>query len=804
METFLQDIRYGFWLLFRQPGFTVVALLTLTLGIGATTGIFSILNAVLLQPLPYSRSDRLVMVWESLPKKGVSQSIVSAPNFKDWVEQNQSFESMAAYSNRSYILSGTDESEKVLGVAATASLFPLLGINPNYGSVFLPQDENPGRNQVVILSYGLWRRRFGSDTGVLGSAITINNVKHTVVGIMPPDFEFPVQPEKAELWVPLFLDLGQADRRSHNYHVVARMKPNVTLEQARADMNIIARRLEQQYPDSNTGWGVNIITLQDHIVGKIRLSLLVMFGAVCLVLLIACANIANLLLARSTVRQKEVAIRAVLGASRPRLIRQMLTESLLLSLFGSGLGLAFAYWGVKLLVAVGPENILRVRVISIDWRVLGFTLLVALVTGVIFGLAPALQATKANLNEWLKEGSGRATANPIRSRMRNLLVVFEVAMALMLLIGSGLMIKSFIRLQRVEPGFNPENILTAEISLPGSKYRELHEIATFYQQTLNRIAGLPGVQSASVTQALPLSGNNNNLTVVIKGSSFPNGQYPSADYRSVGPDYFRTMGIQTLSGREFSDKDVADTPLVAIVSETMAKRFFPGENPIGKRLFMGDGIQVWREIIGVVRDVKHFGLDRESTAEMYVPYLQRPWPNMTLTLRCANDPMSLSAAVRNQIRQVDKEQAASNIRTMEQVLSNSVSQRRFNLLMLSAFAAVAIALAVIGIYGVISFSVMQRTHEIGVRMALGARQIDILKLVLGEGLTLAVIGMVIGIIGGVAFSRIMSTLLYGVSPTDLSVFVSVSLALVGIALAACYFPAQRAISIEPIVAIRSE
>lgn len=708
---------------------------------------------------------------------------------------------MAAFSNRSYILSGADEPEKVQGVATTASLFSLLGINPKYGNVFLPEDEGPGRNQVVILSHGLWQHRFGSATGILGSDITINNMSHTIVGIMPPEFEFPLQLEKAELWVPLLLN---PDRRSYNYRVIARLKPNVRLEHAQADMSVIAQRLERQYPDSNTGRGVNVVSLQEHIVGKIRLSLLVLFGAVCLVLLIACANVANLLIARSTVRQKEVAIRAAVGASKFRLLCQMLTESLLLGLLGSGLGLILAYWGVKLLVAIGPESVLRVREISIDWRVLGFTLLVALATGVIFGLAPALQATKANLNEWLKEGGGRTTMCPVRGRMRNLLVVFEVAMALMLLIGAGLMIKSFSRLHQVKSGFNPQNLLTAEVNLPRSKYRDGYQIIAVYQQVLNRIAGLPGVQSASAIHALPLSGNNNSILAVIEGRPLPRGESTSADYRAISPDYFRTMGIPMLDGRAFTDKDAAGSPAVVIVSETMAKKFFPNEDPIGKRLTIGDGIAAPREVVGVVGDVRHFGLDRESTAEMYVPLLQRPWMNITLALRCTTDPAGLSAAIRNQVRQVDKDQTVSNIRTMEQVLSNSVSQRRFNMLLLSIFATVAITLSVVGIYGVMSFSVTQRTHEIGVRMALGAQASDVLRMVIWRGTILALIGVALGLAAALSLTRVMKNLLFDVSVTDPATFTLIAILLVAVALIASYIPARRATKVDPLQALRHE
>jgi putative ABC transport system permease protein len=804
LEQLGQDVRYGLWMLRRNPGFTFVAILTLTLGIGATTGIFSILNALLLQPLPYQFPDRLVMVWES-SRKGDDQITASGLIFKDWVEQNQAFEVMAAFSNRTYILSGEDETEKVQGLAATASIFPLLGINPNYGNVFLPEDEDPSRNRVVILSHGLWQRRFGSDKGILGSAITINNLKYTVVGIMPPEFEFPLQSEKAELWVPLFLNLGRDNRGAHNYRVIARLKPEVTLEQARANMNVIARRLEQQYPDSNTGMGVNVVSLQEQIAGKIRMSLLVLFGAVCLVLLIACANVANLLLARSTIRQKEIAIRTAVGARRPRLIRQMLTESLLLSLLGSGFGLALAYWSVKFLVAIGPDSIHRVREISIDWRVLGFALLVALMTGMIFGLAPALQATKANLNQWLKEGSGRATMNPVRSRMHNLLVIFEVAMALLLLIGAGLMIKSFSRLQQVKPGFNPENVMTADLTLPRRRYRDGYEVIALIQQILNRIAGLPGVQSASATHALPLSGDNNTFAVFIEGRTLPRGEYTSADYRSISPDYFRTMGIPILRGRQFTDRDVVGTHGVVIVSETMAKRFFPNEDPMGKRFSIADGRGLeMLEIVGVAGDVRHFGLDHELTAEMYVPILQRLWPNITLVIRGASDPLGLSAAIRNEVRQVDKDQTFTNIRTMDQILSHSVSQRRFNMLLLSIFAAVAITMSIVGIYGVMSFSVTQRTHEIGVRIALGAQAGNVLRMVMWRGMSLALIGVALGLAAALALSRVMKNLLFEVSPTDSSTFALITLLLVAVALIASYIPARRATMVDPLFALRCE
>ena len=802
----LHDLRYAARTLLKNPAFTIIAVIALALGIGANTAIFSVVNTVLLRPLPYKDPDRLVMVWEDAAKHGYPRDTPTTANFVDWRDQNQVFEGMAAMTDASFNLTGTGDPERLQGNRVSAALFPLLGVEPQMGRVFTAAEDQPGAQRVVILSYALWQRRFGGDPSIVGKALTLNGRSYTVVGVMPMRFHYPTVDD--QVWVPIaFSPQATADRTTHYLRVLARLKPGVTLAQAQTEMSTIATRLQQQYPQTNTDIGAVVTSLQEQLVGDIRPALLILLGAVALVLLIACANVANLLLARAAVRQKEIAVRVALGARRQRLIRQFLTESLLLSTMAGIVGLAIAYGGLILLRSFIPENIAQAREISIDFRVLGFTLLVSVATGVIFGLAPAIQAVRFNQIETLKEGGRDAATGGSSKRLRSLLVTAEVAISLVLLIGAGLLINSFLRLRNVDPGFRVDHLLTMNFVLPVPKYQDAERRSAFYKELIQRVEALAGVRSAAVTTNLPLYAGEYSITMVFEGKPEPPpGQEPIIVTRIISPEYFDTVGIPLLKGRQLTEQDTRTSPKVVVISETMARRHWPNEDAIGKRIAFGKVTtdDDWIHVIGVVKDVRQ-RLTTDSKPQMYLSHQQVDFfAPENLVVRTDVDPRSLAAPVRNAVWQIDKDQPVSDISTMEGILADSIARQRFSMLLFAIFACVALVLASVGIYGVMSYSVAQRTHEIGIRMALGAQTGAVLKLAVWYGMKLVGIGIVIGLIAAFALTRVMSTLLFGVTATDPATFTLISLLLVCVAAIASYIPARRATKVDPLVALRYE
>ena len=809
MRNIWQDVRYGWRMLAKNPGFTLVAVLTLALGIGANTAIFSIVNGVLLRPLPFANAERMVTVWGTNVSRGTRKNNASYLNFKDWQEQNHVFSHIAAYSGAGAILSGGDAlPEQLDGTAVSADIFALLGTPPALGRTFTPEEERPDAPApAVLISHSLWQRRFNSDPGIVGRQIVLDGKGSTVVGVMPAGFQFFYGETKPDIFLPVNAAEELNKERGAGYlHVLARLRDDVTIRQAQAEMDNIARRLEEQYPNENAKEGISLVPFYEDTFGEVRPALLVLLGAVGFVLLIACANVANLLLARATRRSREMAIRTALGASRGRVVRQLLTESLLLSACGGALGLLLALWAVDLLVATIPADVPRAREINLDARVLWFTLLVSALTGVVFGLAPALQASKTNLSEALKEGGRAATGGARSARLRGLLVVSEVALSLVLLVGAGLLLKSFLTLSEVKPGFRAEGVLTAVVSLPDGKYGDEARQAAFFQRTLERTSALPGVEAVGAVFPLPLSGNNAHGSFAVESRPPAEGETPVADFYIISPGYMRAMGIPLLKGRTFNDRDTDDAPKVLLISETLARRYFPDEDPVGKRLSVAMiGGEFSGEIIGVVGDVKQSGLDADPTPQYYFSYQQVTMGEMTLVARTAtSDPTTLAQTLRAGVQEVDKDQPIAEINALNRLVANSVARQRFQMLLLVLFATVALALAAVGIFSVMSFTVAGRTHEIGIRMALGAQKSDVLRLVLGQGMMLALLGVALGLAGAFALRRVMASLLYGVSATDPLVYAGVAALLAAVALVASYIPARRAMKVDPMVALRNE
>ena len=805
IETAWRDVRLGVRTLVHSPIFTVVTVLSLALGIGANTAIFSVVNGVLLQPLPYPEPDQIVHVWHTPPQQsfpGLDKFSVSPANYVDWKAQSSTFEQMAVYTYTGLSLITSNNPLPLTGAAVSSDFFSVLRSQVMQGRGFTSEEEQPGRDQVVVIGHQLWQRAFGANPNIIGQTVNLNSRSFTVVGIMPAGFEFP---READLWVPLAWDDEERQVRSiHDYLVIARLKPNVSPEQAQAEMKTISSRLEQQYPEDNKGWGAVVIPLHEDLVGDFRTALLVLFCAVGFVLLIACANVANLMLARGANRQKEMAVRIALGAGRARLVRQLLTESVLLAVTGGVLGLLIAMVGSRMLVGLG--GIPNSDDIGIDTWALGFTLLVSLGAGILIGIVPALQSTRTSISETLKQGAGRTGGSAIKQHTRKALVISEVALSLVLLIGAGLMIRSFWKLQNVDPGFDTSNALTMSLVLTPTRYSEPQQRLAFVDQAIEQIRAVPGVVSVGTTSVIPLAGGGSTQPFSIEGQpTVAIAEQPMAQTRYISPDYFRAIAIPLRQGRFFSDYDRDSSVPVVIISEAMARRFWPGENPIGRRLTPSfHAAEGAREIVGVVGDVKTVGLDVDSSAMMYLPYKQAPRPFISFVVRTASNPESLAQPVSQAIYSIDKAQALTNVQTMEQVLMESLSGRLLNMTLLLTFAGAALLLAAVGVYGVMNYTVTLRRRELGIRMALGAERMDVLRLVLGQGLTLTLIGVGAGLISAYALTRLMASLLYGVTATDYLTFGSVSAVLIAVGLAASYVPARRATKVNPTIALRAE
>jgi putative ABC transport system permease protein len=813
MQSLLQDLRYGVRMLFKSPAVTAVAIIALMLGIGANTAIFSVVHAVLLRSFPYAEGDRLAIVWENR-RSGARpnpQNVINLGNYFDWKEQNSVFSDMAAFFDFNVNLTGDGEPEEVPSQVATPNLFSLLGVNPIKGRTFLPDDGKTDQARVAVISYDLWQRRFGGDGNIIGRKVTLNNQPNEIIGVLPPDVGWFVPKgsqlhHPPEIWTPWQISADLRQRQGRFAHAVARLKPGTTFEQAQNEMNLIGARLEQQYPDFNAKWGITVVPLRTQFTGEIRRPLLVLSGAVGFVLLIACANVANLLLARATSRKREIALRAGLGASRWRIARQLLTESVLLSLVGGGLGLWLAVWGTRALLALSPPELIDLRGTTVNLPVLAFTIGLTLVTGIVFGLVPAFEASRFDLSEPLKESGKNVIGGTRAQRMRNVFVVAQVALALVLLVGAGLLMKSLNRLQSVESGFDPNNLLTMRVSLPMRKYDTDPKLINFFKQAVDQIGTTPGVESVGAINTLPFDGPYSATNLDIEGQpKRPAGQDLTTGVCVTDANYFQTMHIPLKRGRLYTQQEVSEMRHVVVVNEAFASDIFPGQDPIGQRVTinMKQDNQP-SEIIGVVGNNKAKSLDSEVEPMVFWPHAELVYPAMTIAIRTHGDSPGIAAAARRVIHQLDPDQPIGQVATMDSLMAKSVARARFNSTLLAIFSLVALVMAAVGIYGVMSYSVLQRTHEIGVRMALGAQRADVLTLILRQGILLAVVGVLVGLAGAFALTRVMSTLLFDVAATDKMTFAAVAVGLFAITFTACYIPARRATKVDPLVALRYE
>ena len=816
-ETVVQDLRYAVRMLRNNPGFTAVAILTLALGIGANTAIFSVIDSVLLRPLPYSDPAGLVMVWENNSQHPNPHNTVSPPDFLDWQSRNSVFAEMAAIFDEHANLTGNGLPQEVVVQDVSANFFSVLGVTPMMGAGFTAENGKAGHDNVVVLSYGFWKERFAGDAAIVGKTILLDGKAQTIVGVAPEKFSWFIKDgsftgAKPQMWTPFVFPASFSNRKDVGRFltVVARLKPGATVPQARSQMNEISAQIAKEYPNFNGNWGSNVVPVRDQISGDLRPALLILFGAVAFVLLIACANVSSLLLARATAREREIAVRTAMGASPWRITRQLLTESVLLALIGGTIGVALSVWGTNLLLAASPKNLLGLRTVPLDWRVLAFAGGATLLAGLLFGILPSYISAHSGISETLKEGGRGSSAGKRRAFARGAFVVAQMSLALVLLAGSGLLIRSFVRLTGVDPGFEASHLLSFKVSLPGSKYKNDKALLTFFTQLHERISHLPGVRSASMCSVAPFAGLGSATAVhVLSQPARSLMDLPVAAVRVVGPDYFSTMQIPLHAGRNFSEQELTEERHVVIINQAFADQFLKGVEPLGQKAVihmksLEESKNAPSEIIGVVGDVRQMGLDTPAEPTVYWPHPELVLSEMTIVLRTEKEPLALVAAARNELRELDPEQPMAAISTMDELLAGSLSRSRFTMIVLGVFAALALVLACVGIYGVIAYSVTQRTQEFGIRMALGANRRDVFRLVLGQGTRLTLLGIGIGIVAALIVTRLMATLLFGVSATDPLTFAAVALLLGFVALAACYIPARRATRVDPIVALRYE
>jgi putative ABC transport system permease protein len=804
MEQLFADMRYASRMLIKRPVLTAVPIITLGLGIGANTAIFSVVNAVLLNPLPYAKPWDLTVLWLQHAPTNQFQQPVSFPDFNDWQARSQSFERIVATRTLSVNLTDGDEPERVNGARVSAGFLSMLRVSPVAGRDFLESEAQPGGAPVALIGYRLWHERYGGDAGLVGRALSIDSTSYTIVGVLPAGFYYPTP--DTQVYIPLIQGKNETARGSRLLRVTARLKTGTSIKQAQAEMDTIAGQIAEQYPDSNADIGVQLVPLHEQVVGKIRSALLILFGAAGCVLLIACANVANLLLARATARRTELAIRAALGASRPQLIRHLLTESVLLSLIGGFVGLLIAAWGVPALTSISASSIPRVEEVSLSIKALMFTLLISLACGILFGIVPAMQSSSKLLTEDLKEGRRGATGGTMHRRLLNLAVAAEVALAVVVLVSAGLMVRSFIAISGVAPGFNPKGVLTIGIGLTQPVYADVQQQARFYERLVEKVGAIPGVDSAAGINRVPLLGFNSSTSFTFQGKPVQTGNEPTADCRIATPDYFKTMGIPLLSGREFTTRDMKDAAEVVVINQAMAEQYLPGEDPVGKRLQIYPNPNRWREIVGVCGDVNLLGLDADINPAIYVPLPQNPYAGAMrgsyLVVRTSASPTGIVAAIRGEMKTVDSGVPVAQVRLLEEIVSDSIAPQRLNMLLLVSFAGLAALLAAVGIYGVMAYSVTQRTHEIGVRMALGASSTAMLRMVMVDGAKVTAVGIIVGLAGAFALTRVMSTLLYKVSAADPLTFAGISALIVGVSLFASYFPGRKASRVDPMVALR--